>query len=201
MKVTTKRERNLRVQGFRAIAGMDEVGRGSWAGPLVAAAVILKDRIRLPGLNDSKLLSHEQRQRLFPLILRQCVAWGMGMVSAAEIDAEGLAAAQRTVFERTLSAIHHPIDYLLIDGRGFRFVVPFECIVDGDAKVASIAAASIVAKVYRDHLMRFCDQLFPDYAFGRHKGYGTPDHQHALKRHGPSIIHRKSYEPVAALTI
>jgi len=192
-------EHNLRKKNFQHVVGCDEAGRGSWAGPVIAGAVILPDEINLPGLNDSKLLSPTKRQKLVTAITSQSVAWGIGMVSATELDEIGLSKATHRAFDRALVQLHHPIDYILIDGQGFEFRTPFSCVVHGDQTVASIAAASILAKVYRDHVMCFLDQLFPGYDFAKHKGYGTKQHQNRLQHLGVSMIHRKSYKPVATL--
>lgn len=185
------------------IAGVDEVGRGSWAGPVVAAAVILplqaRGRLRhLSGLRDSKQLTAQRRQELFDVILRTCVAAGIGWCSHHVIDRAGIGPANLRAMQRAVNFLDTPADALLLD----YFTLP-DCplpqtaLVDGDARSLSIAAASVVAKVIRDRWMDRWDARYPVYGFARHKGYGTPAHREALCRHGPSPIHRRSYRPVA----
>lgn len=194
----TTRERALRSKGFQWIAGMDEVGRGSLAGPLVAAAVILKPHAKIPQLRDSKMLSHDQRQKVFLLILGNAKAWGIGMVPACDLDHIGLSRSLTATFHRALFNLNHPVDYILIDGRGFSFSTAHECIIDGDQTVASIAAASIIAKVFRDHVMTFSNEIYPEYGFRHNKGYGTALHLVQLKCHRLCPIHRKSFSPVSS---
>lgn len=197
---TQHMEQQLEQRGFSWVAGCDEVGRGSWAGPLVAAAVILKPQIHLPMLADSKLLTAKQRQALFGKIVEAAIAWGIGMVSASEVDQLGLTQATHIAFDRALVHASHPVSYILVDGQGFHFpATPFSCVVNGDRTVASIAAASILAKVYRDYLMGFMNQLFPGHGFDQHKGYGTAAHHRCLKERGVTRIHRQSFAPIRAL--
>lgn len=180
-------------------AGMDEAGRGSWAGPVVAAAVILPKGIRLPGLTDSKLLSLAKREMLFDLIMRHA-AVGVGMASHKEVDDHGLLHATFKAYERALMDLDDEPEHLLIDGRDkFTFKVSHTSIIKGDLKVRAISAASVIAKVTRDRIMIDYAQEFPDYAFDSHKGYGTKVHQEALKAYGPSRIHRVSYQPLQKL--
>lgn len=194
---TQQAEQQLRQLGFEWIAGCDEVGRGCLAGPLVSAAVILPPHTNLVGLADSKLLSPTKRQKLAVQITRQSIAWGIGMVSAWELDRVGMTCGTHQAFDRALVHLRHRIDFILVDGQGFSFpTTPFSCVINGDQHIAVIAAASIVAKVYRDHLMTFMEQLFPGYGFKQHKGYGTAMHQEQLRRLGPCTIHRRLFAPV-----
>lgn len=191
-------EAHLRKVGYLSIAGLDEAGRGPWAGPVVCAAVILKKRARLPGIRDSKLLSRKMREKYSERIKRN--AWyGIGMAEAREIDIFGLIPACEKAFRRALRklAISKKPDFLLIDGQDrLRFSYPCKFLVKGDRKVKSIAAASILAKVTRDRMMDHYAHKFPLYRFDSHKGYGTQLHQNLLKLFGPCPIHRRTFEPV-----
>lgn len=180
-------------------AGMDEAGRGSWAGPVVAAAVILPNHCRLPGLTDSKLLTQKKREELFDLIWAKAQV-GVGQASHEEVDQFGLLHATFKAYERALEALPQVPDHLWIDGRDkFSFKVPHTSIIRGDQKVRAISAASVIAKVTRDRIMINYAQEFPDYAFEEHKGYGTRLHQETLQAHGASRIHRISYQPLKQL--
>lgn len=175
---------------------MDEAGRGSWAGPVVAAAVILPKGMRLSGLNDSKLLSPKKREELFKKITETC-QYGVGHASHEEVDEWGLLKATYYAFKRALAKLPVTPDCIVIDGRdAFNFPIPHESIIRGDQKIRCIAAASIVAKVTRDKLMKEYGREFPGYGFEIHKGYGTQGHQEALRKWGVSSLHRKSYEPI-----
>ena len=189
-----------------AVAGLDEAGRGAWAGPVVAAAVVLPpepDRLNvaLAGVDDSKLLRPALRSRLDERIRAEAVV-GVGVISAADIDAIGILPATLAAMEAALAALPCPLDFLLIDhlprplGQW-----PQQRLVRGESQSLSIAAASIVAKVYRDRLMVEADACFPGYGFARHKGYGTPDHRAALDRLGPTPIHRCSWAPLLQLRL
>jgi ribonuclease HII len=189
-------ETRLKKEGFFRIAGLDEAGRGPWAGPIVAAAVILPPNIRISGLNDSKKLTPEKREKLFHEIIKKADV-GIGLVSNKEIDKKGLAYANKLVFKRALEDIEIKPDYLLIDGIGkHELSLPYKTIKFGDSLVSSIAAASIVAKVVRDVLMDSYDLMYPEYGFSRHKGYGTKHHVAKLAKHGPCLLHRQSFEPL-----
>lgn len=178
------------------IAGMDEAGRGSWAGPVVAAAVILPRGLRLPGLNDSKLVQPEKRKILFQKITQTC-DYGIGLATHLEVDEQGLLHATFLAFQRALENLKAKPDHLLVDGRDhFKFKVPHTSIIRGDRKLRCISAASIVAKVARDEIMIEYGVEFPEYGFERHKGYGTQAHQRALLDYGPINLHRKSYKPL-----
>lgn len=178
---------------------MDESGRGSWAGPVVAAAVILPKRLHLPGLNDSKLVAPERRKILYKKITR-CCPYGIGIASHHEVDEEGLLRATFLAFQRALNNLTLKPHHLLIDGRDkFFFKIPHTSIIRGDRKVRCISAASIIAKVVRDALMLAYSKQYPFYGFNRHKGYGTVLHWRTLSVFGPSQLHRKSYKPLKTL--
>ena len=189
----------LLARGLRYVAGVDEVGVGPLAGPVVAAAVVLPDRVDLPGLNDSKKLTPAARERLDAAIREQALCFGIGEVEPAEIDRINIFQASLEAMRRAVSALVPKPDHLLVDARRVPGVsTPQTAVVHGDALDASIAAASIVAKVHRDAIMRRLDERYPGYGLARHKGYPTPDHVSALRRLGPSAIHRQSFAPVAA---
>ncbi len=199
-------ERRFLRQGHRLIAGVDEVGRGAWAGPVVAAAVILPLanpglRAALRGVNDSKQLTRRQRERLAAVIGEVAVAVGVGGANALEVDRHGLLAATRAAMQRAVAMLAPPPEALLIDAVDLSAVVPLpqESPVYGDSRSLSIAAASIVAKVSRDRWMVGLDERFPGYGFADHKGYGTPDHCAALERLGVCEAHRLSYAPILKL--
>ncbi|MBI2165844.1 MAG: ribonuclease HII [Chloroflexi bacterium] len=203
MAPTRREERALQRRGFLRVAGLDEVGRGPLAGPLVAAAVILPSDLRaswLSKVRDSKELSEKGRERLFGPIVQAAVATGIGVVQPQEIDALGISAANRLAMLRAKDSLAVAPDYLLIDAVHLEEAgIPFKAIIHGDALCLSIAAASIVAKVTRDRTMRVLDSLYPGYGFAQHKGYPTPSHMEALRKLGPSPIHRRSFRPVAEL--
>jgi len=187
----THHEDFLKEKGFKIICGVDEVGRGAWAGPLVAGAVILNRR--LYGLRDSKLLDSKRRNKLARKIKRTS-KWGIGEVTVSELNKLKLTKATQLAFGRAVRALKTKVSYILADG--FRFDSPISCraIKKGDMICSSIAAASIIAKVYRDKLMRKLDKDVKGYNFAKHKGYGTKEHQEALKKLGPSKVHRMFYK-------
>lgn len=175
--------------------GCDEAGRGCLAGPVVAAAVILPERFAHPLLNDSKQLTEAQRELLRPIIEAEALSWGIGLCSPEEIDQLNILQASITAMHRAIDQLVLSPELLLIDGNRFRPYpgIPHECIVKGDATYRSIAAASILAKTERDHLMLELAQLYPGYGFAEHKGYPTPQHRAALAELGPSPVHRLSF--------
>ena len=181
------------------VCGVDEAGRGPWAGPVCAAAVIL-DRANIPkGINDSKKLSEATRENLFPLIMASADV-GVALVSAAEIDEINILQATHLAMTRAVAALKSKPILALIDGnRAPKLICDTQCIIGGDAKSLSIAAASIVAKVTRDRLMVALAEEFSVYGFASHKGYGTAAHHAALKRYGPCPHHRMSFAPIKAL--
>lgn len=178
------------------IAGLDEAGRGPWAGPVVVGAVILPKGVRLPNLRDSKKLSESQREALYVQIIRKTV-WAVGEASQQEIDHFGLRRATEKAFRRAINGLNEAPDHLMIDGRDhFQLPIPATYIIRGDDKIRSISAASIVAKVTRDRIMKELASQYPHHAFEQHKGYGTQQHQRALARHGITPLHRRSYAPI-----
>lgn len=224
-KLFGRRPRKLEEEGyalgFKHIAGLDEVGRGPMAGPVVAAAIILPRYKRHPGIKDSKLLTAEKREELAAWIKENAVAWGVGIVDVEQIDLINILKASLLAMAHAFKRLSPMPDYLLIDGshpipvdflreaptleavqnelNSLRRVEPVpsqRAIHKGDRLCVSIAAASIVAKVERDRLMMEYDSLYPEYGFGQHKGYCCPIHLAALSRYGPSPIHRRSFRPV-----
>ena len=188
--------------GYALVAGIDEAGRGAWAGPVVAAAVVihLSENSNFRKVNDSKRLSPRQREALYPMIVDQCVACGIGQSSAAEIDALGIVPATRLAMTRAVQALTPPPDALIIDAvRLPQINLPQAVFNFADSISLSVAAASILAKVTRDRLLIELDAQYPQYALARHKGYGTRLHQSALQSIGPCEIHRKSFKPIRAL--
>ncbi len=197
---TFTEERLLQTQGYRRIAGIDEVGRGALAGPVVAAAVILPLRLKAPWLNlvrDSKLLNPARRQLLSDHISATAVGVGIGTVPVEIINTQGIVRATRLAMKRAIDQLSPPPESLLIDYMSLPEVpLPQQGIKDGDSLCFSIACASIVAKVARDQIMIELDGTYPGYGLARHKGYGTAEHIDSLRRWGASPIHRLSFQPV-----
>lgn len=197
MGPTDEFEAEARRCGYRRIAGLDEAGRGPLAGPVVAAAVILPCRCRVPGLNDSKQVPVSDRERLCEEILRRAVGVGIGSASGREIDALNILEATRLAMARAVGALDPSPDFLLIDAVTLPLVgLPQRPIIKGDGLSLSIAAASIVAKVTRDRLMADYHRAYPQYNFLAHKGYGTSEHLRLLAEYGPCEIHRRTFRPV-----
>jgi ribonuclease HII len=187
-------ERLARSRGYRAVAGIDEAGRGPLAGPVVAAAVILPAAFDLPGLTDSKQLSERARERLYPLIRAQALAIGVGVSRAEEIDAINILQATLRSMQRAVGRLRFAPDFLLVDGNvAVPLALPQQTLVKGDARSLSIAAASVVAKVVRDRIMQSLDRLHPGYGLAGHKGYGSAAHRAAIAHLGPSPCHRRSF--------
>jgi ribonuclease HII len=191
-------ERELRARGFYAVAGVDEVGRGSLFGPVVAAAAILSPDRPVRGLNDSKLLDPERREVLDARIRERAVAWAVAAVDAATIDSINIYQASRVAMRLAVSRLTPAPDFLLVDAMAIDLSLPQRPLIKGDARCHAIAAASIVAKVYRDACMRVWDEVFPEYGLASHKGYATPEHCSAIEKYGPTPLHRLSFEPVRA---
>jgi ribonuclease HII len=185
----------LHAQGLQVIAGVDEVGRGCLAGPLTAAAVILPVDAIVPGLNDSKQLTPEKRVEIAAVIREVAEAWAVAHVEPGEIDHFGMTQANRLAMRRALDALGRALDHTLVDGIDGKLGLPCTTVIDGDAKVACIAAASVVAKVTRDALMVELDAVYPGYGLAQNKGYSTHEHFLALRTLGPSAIHRRSFAP------
>ena len=181
------------------MAGVDEAGRGPLAGPVVAAAVVFHPGQTFPGLNDSKKLTRARRELLHAKITGGgCLAWAFAVVDAGEIDRMNILRATHCAMARALQGLDRMPDHAIVDGLPVTGLsVPHTAVVDGDALVASVAAAGIIAKVERDRLMHQADALYPDYGFARHKGYATREHLDKLRVYGPCPIHRRSFAPVA----
>jgi ribonuclease HII len=184
--------------GFQFVAGVDEVGRGSLAGPVVAAACILDRSKPLPrGLNDSKQLAKLQREQIAAKLYKRCIAIAFGQVEAEEIDQINILEASKKAMLLAIGQLRQQPDFLLIDALRLRqSPLPQNPIIRGDSISASIAAASVLAKTYRDDLMRDYDSHFPDYGFSHNVGYGTPEHLTAIRRHGPCPLHRRTFHGV-----
>ncbi len=192
--------RGLHAAGLHRVAGVDEAGMGPLAGPVVAAAVILPPRVVLPGLDDSKRLSRAARERLAGAVRQVAVAVGIGEVTPAEVDAWNVYRAGLEAMRRAVLALGTSPDHCLVDARHVPGLdCPQTALVHGDAREGAIAAASVLAKVHRDAILCRLDQEWPGYGFAEHKGYPTPAHLEALRRLGPSPVHRVSFAPVAAL--
>jgi len=194
-------EKELRQKGFKTIAGVDEAGRGPLAGPVVAAACILPENYQLAGLNDSKKLTKKLRKSLYEHLIQDVdVCFSVAIVDAKTIDEINILQASLLAMKNAVEALEKSADYILIDGtHAFKTQTSYECLVKGDSRSISIAAASIIAKELRDEKMLEMHESYPEYHFDEHKGYGTAKHIAALKKHGPTPIHRKSFAPIKAL--
>ena len=187
-------ENSLYANGYQAVCGVDEAGRGPLAGPVCAAAVILPKGLELPGLNDSKKLTDKKRRELFPIIKEQAIAYGIAFATEQEIDEINILQATYLAMQRAIDQLEGKADFALIDGnRAKDFGLPLRTVVKGDSLSANIAAASVLAKVTRDDLMMEMAETYPQYAFDVHKGYGTKAHYEALRQYGPSPIHRMTF--------
>tara|TARA_B100000315_G_scaffold47404_1_gene42229 strand:- start:590 stop:1186 length:597 start_codon:yes stop_codon:yes gene_type:complete len=190
-------ENETRKQGHKIIAGIDEAGRGPLAGPVVAASVILPENCRVEGLNDSKKLSEKKRNLIFQIIRQKAVAIGIGITYENIIDQINILQAAKVAMEDSVSRLSCKPDFLLIDGnQKILSTIPQLTIIKGDALSASIAAASVIAKVTRDKMMIQYDDIYPQYGFRKHKGYGTQDHLKSISKFGPCKIHRKTFKSV-----
>jgi ribonuclease HII len=201
-------ERQLRDAGYACVAGVDEVGRGALAGPLVAAAVVLPEiaieilaKSPWAMVRDSKTMTHQRRCEADGWIRSSGASISIAEVPCEEVDAIGIAAANRLAMEQAVVGLDLASDFLLIDAMTLDLSLPQIGIIDGDARCLSISAASIVAKVHRDLSMIAIDQTYPDYGFARHKGYGVAAHLRALAEHGPCPIHRQSFAPVRNVSV
>src|SRR5580658_6713100 len=189
-------ENELRARGFRFIAGADEVGRGSLFGAVVAAAVILSPGAPIRGLNDSKQIEPEHREVLAERIRERAVAWAVAAVDAATIDRINIYEASRLAMKTAVRQLSPAADFVLVDAVPLDLPLPQQPLIQGDERCHAIAAASIVAKVYRDQMMREWDRFYPEYGLRNHKGYQSPEHLAALEKYGPTPLHRLSFEPV-----
>ncbi len=193
-------EKKLSRKGFAMIAGVDEAGRGAWAGPIVAAAVVLNPKKRISGIKDSKLLRKPQRQAVYEKIIEHALAWSVAAVSASVIDKIGIGPANVLVMQRAVAKLTLAPSYVLTDALAVSFGdTPMTAIINGDHKVRCIAAASIIAKVTRDTMMDQFDEQYSLWGFKHHKGYGTDHHFHMLNTHGMCEIHRRSFRPMSDL--
>lgn len=196
--LTLLHEQKLKKHGYQRIVGIDEAGRGPWAGPVVMAGVILPDNFECCFLNDSKKLTELQREELFIHIQHSALEISTKVMTHKAVDKQGILNAVKKGMQAVAKELNP--DFLLIDAVNFNYPnIPQNAMIKGDMKVASIAAASIVAKVTRDRLMCKFAQKYPHYKFENHKGYGTPEHQEALQKYGICEIHRQSYAPIAKI--
>lgn len=191
-------EKEAAAAGFQMVCGCDEAGAGPLAGPVYAAAVVLPMGMEIPGLNDSKKLSEKKREALFPVIQEIAEAYAVACVDAAEIDATDILSARMKAMQLAIDALPKKADFALIDGNRDKgktsaILTKHRCVVKGDSLSASIAAASILAKVSRDHFMLEMAKQYPEYRFEQHKGYGTKLHYEMLHTYGPSLIHRRTF--------
>jgi ribonuclease HII len=193
-----KFERDVRARGFRHVAGVDEVGRGCIFGPVVAAAVILSPERPIRGLRDSKMLPPEDREALTAIIKQRAICWAVGAADTYEIDRINIYQASRVAMKRAVEKLTPLPDFLLVDAIKVDLPIEQEAMIQGDGRSQCIAAASIVAKTHRDEMMRKWDEVFPFLGLVRHKGYGTEEHLDAIRQHGPTLLHRFSFEPVRA---
>ena len=192
-------EKELYQAGYLAIAGIDEVGRGPLAGPVVAAAVILPPGCKIKGLNDSKKIPKKKHQEIYKEVMDKALAVGIGLMDSEIIDQVNIYEATKLAMKEALSKLSLKPDYLLIDAMKLDIDIPQESIIKGDANSLSIAAASVVAKVTRDKLMADYDKEYPGYDFAKNAGYGTKSHLQGLERNGVTPIHRKTFEPVKSM--
>jgi ribonuclease HII len=189
-------ERVAREAGYQCIAGVDEVGRGCLFGPVFAGAVVLDPDKSIRGLRDSKVLDAENRDELAIEIKKRCICWAVAGADVFEIDQINIYQASRLAMKRAVEALAQAPDYLLVDALKLDLSVEQLPLIDGDARCRAIAAASILAKVHRDACLTVWDAIFPEYNLASNKGYSTPDHRRALRKHGPTFLHRYSFEPV-----
>lgn len=189
-------EKEIRSKGYTYIAGIDEVGRGPLAGPVVTAAVILPENFYLPGIDDSKKLSEKKRELFYEIIKKEAISIGVGIISPEEIDRINIYQATKKGMLEAINELSQTPDYLLIDAMKLTTPYPSQSLIKGDSKSVSIAAASIIAKVTRDRMMKELHEIYPDYHFASNMGYGTQEHLVALKEYGITIHHRKSFSPV-----
>ena len=188
-------ENDLRNKGYKYICGIDEAGRGPLAGPVVVASVIMPENSMIEGVNDSKKVSEKKREKLYDLILEEAISYGVGIIGQDEIDEINILNATKKGLTTSLKELTAKPDLIIVDALTHinTLGIPYESIIKGDAKCYSISAASIIAKVTRDRIMREWDKIYPQYGFAQHKGYGTSAHINALKEYGPCPLHRRSF--------
>lgn len=190
-------ETNLFKEGYLNIAGIDEVGRGPWAGPVVATAIIMPKDCYIEGVTDSKKLSYKKREELKIKIEEKALAIATVFVNEKTIDEINIYEATKVAMIKAIDSLEIKPDYILIDAMKLDVEIPTLSIIKGDEKSFTIGCASIIAKVTRDHFMEAYDEIYPEYHFGQHKGYGTKQHQQAIDQYGVLDIHRKTYKPIA----
>ena len=190
-----EQEKELRKKGFNAICGIDEAGRGPLAGPVVVASVIMPENSMIEGINDSKKVSEKKREKLYDLILEEAISYGVGIIGQDEIDDINILNATKKGLTVSLKELTQKPDLIIVDALTNidTLGTPYESIIKGDAKCYSISAASIIAKVTRDRIMREWDKIYPQYGFAQHKGYGTSAHISSIKEYGPCPLHRKTF--------
>lgn len=190
-----EQENELRKRGFKTICGIDEAGRGPLAGPVVVASVIMPEDSMIEGVNDSKKISEKKREKIYDQILEEAISYGVGIIGQDEIDEINILNATKKGLTLSLKELTVKPDLIIVDALNHidTLGIPYESIVKGDAKCYSISAASIIAKVTRDRIMREWDKVFPEYGFEKHKGYGTSAHIQAIKENGLCPIHRRSF--------
>ena len=195
LNLLKKDENELYNQGIEYIAGIDEAGRGPLAGPVVVGCVIMPKDSFIEGVNDSKKISEKKREKLYEQITSEAIAWNVGIVSQEEIDELNILVATKKALTMAIQGLEIKPDLILVDALNNinTLGIPFKSIIKGDAKNYCISAASIIAKVTRDRIMLGYDEIYPQYGFAKHKGYGTAQHIQALKEYGPCILHRKSF--------
>ena len=188
-------ENDLRNKGYKYICGIDEAGRGPLAGPVVVASVIMPENSMIEGVNDSKKVSEKKREKLYDLILEEAISYGVGIIGQDEIDEINILNATKKGLTTSLKELTAKPDLIIVDALTHidTLGIPYESIIKGDAKCYSISAASIIAKVTRDRIMREWDKIYPQYGFAQHKGYGTSAHINALKEYGPCPLYRRSF--------
>ena len=195
LKQLKEYENQLRSKGFEFICGIDEAGRGPLVGPVVVASVIMPADSIIEGVNDSKKVSEKKREKLYDLILEEAISYGVGIIGQDEIDDINILNATKKSLTMSLKELDKKPDLIILDALTHidKLGIPYESIIKGDAKSYSIAAASIIAKVTRDRIMREWDKVYPQYGFATHKGYGTAAHIKAIKEYGPCPLHRKTF--------
>ncbi len=188
-------ENELRNKGYKYICGIDEAGRGPLAGPVVVASVIMPENSMIEGVNDSKKVSEKKREKLYDLILEEAISYGVGIIGQDEIDDINILNATKKGLTVSLKELTQKPDLIIVDALTNidTLGTPYESIIKGDAKCYSISAASIIAKVTRDRIMREWDKIYPQYGFAQHKGYGTSAHISSIKEYGPCPLHRKTF--------